>query len=175
MAAAFGSYDPNGSTPAWADIATLTASVALGIPSDSPTSASVSGEARTGGMRQTFATGKEWYDYFADRYGAQNVDWVSGSGRTVSWPSELPRPGTSEMIRVPPANRSGAFVSQLQSVAGPRPSGAIAHHTQPLGLNGIDNGLINGSWIQDTAHLTGHGSLNTIVNSVPYGTWVIIK
>lgn len=125
--------------------------------------------------RQTMATGKEWFDHFAGKYGAQNVEWTSGSGRTISWPSQLPRPATSEMIRVPPPGRSSAFVPQLESVAGPRPFDAIAHHTQPLGLNGVDNGLVNGSWVLRTPHNVGHGVLNPQVNSVPYGTWIIIN
>ena len=130
--------------------------------------------AESGAARQTFATGKEWYDYFAGKHGSQNVNWVSGSGRTVPWPRELPMPATTEMLRVAPGTRSSAFVSQLESVAGPRPTGAIAHHTQPLGLNGVDNGLINGSWVQGAAHQAGHSSVNSVVNSVPYGTWIII-
>lgn len=131
--------------------------------------------AAEGGGAQTFATGKEWYDYFAGKYGAQNVEWTSGSGRTLAWPSELPMPANTEMLRVPPGPRSSSFVSDLESVAGPRPVDAIAHHTQPLGLNGADNGLINGSWVDAAAHQTGHGAVNSVVNSVPYGTWIIIK
>lgn len=131
--------------------------------------------AENGAARQTFATGKEWYDYLAGRYGAQDVEWVSGSGRTIAWPSELPMPAATQMLRVAPGVRSSAFVSQLESAAGARPTGAIAHHTQPLGLNGVDNGLINGSRVQGSAHQAGHSALNSAVNSVPYGTWIIIK
>jgi hypothetical protein len=127
-----------------------------------------------GAVRQTFATGKEWYDHLAGQYGAQNVDWVSGSGKTMAWPSELPIPATTEMLRVAPGTRNPAFVSQVESVAGARPTGAIAHHTQPLGLNGVDNGLINGSWVQGAAHQAGHSAVNSVVNSVSYGTWIII-
>jgi hypothetical protein len=37
--------------------------------------------------RQTFATGSEWYEYYAQQNGGLNVEWVSGSGRTITWPS----------------------------------------------------------------------------------------
>lgn len=125
--------------------------------------------------RQTMATGGEWYEYYAGKYGAQNVDWVSGSGRTIAWPSELPMPATTSMIRVPPLTRSGTFVRELESVAGPRPPGTIAHHTQPLGLGGVDNGALNGSWVYSGPHTVGHGVLNPQVNVVPYGTQIRIK
>jgi hypothetical protein len=131
--------------------------------------------AESGGARQTMATGKEWFDHFAGKYGAQNVEWTSGSGRTISWPSQLPRPAASEMLRVRPPLRSSTFTSELQSVAGPRPPSGIAHHTQPLGLNGADNGFLNGSWVFESPHQIGHGVLNPQVNSVPYGTWLIIN
>ena len=126
-------------------------------------------------QRQTMATGAEWYDYFAGKYGAQNVDWVSGSGRTITWPTELPMPATTSMIRVPPPVRSGSFVRELESVAGPRPPGGIAHHNQPLGLGGIDDGALNGSWQISDPHADGHGLLNPQVNVVPYGTQIRIK
>jgi hypothetical protein len=125
--------------------------------------------------RQTFATGKEWHDYFAGQNGAQSVDWVSGSGRTMEWPSELPMPATTEMLRVVPGKRSPEFIPQLESVAGLRPAGAIAHHNHPIGLNGMDNGAINGSWVLEAPHQAGHNTVNSVVNSVPYGTWIILK
>ncbi len=56
----------------------------------------------TKGARQTFATGQEWYQYYAQRYGARNVEWVSGSGRTITWPSQLPLPANIVMVRVRP-------------------------------------------------------------------------
>ena len=143
---------------------------ALGRLTECPAAAAA---ADAGG--QTFATGKEWYDYYAGKYGAQNVEWTSGSGRTLTWPRELPMPASTEMLRVSPGPRGSGFVFDLESVAGPRPLGAIANHTQPLGLNGVDNGLINGSWVDAAAHQAGHGALNSVVNSVPYGTMIIIK
>lgn len=102
------------------------------------------------------ATGSEWYEHFAYKYGANNVDRVSGSGRTIDWPSELPLPATNSMIRVPPGPRSSSFVKQLESVAGARPSGGIAHHIQPLGIGGLDNGFTNGAWLFNPAHQLGH-------------------
>ena len=125
--------------------------------------------------RQTFATGSEWYDYYAGKYGAQNVDWVSGSGRTVTWPSELPMPLTTQMFKVPPPSRSSTFVSELESVAGPRPADAIGHHVQPLGLQGVDDGMVNGVWVSRPASQSGHGLLNRTLNRVPYGTEIRIK
>lgn len=124
---------------------------------------------------RTLITGKDWYDYLSETYGAQNVEWTSGSGVTITWPSELPLPATTEMIRVPPGPRSPSFPSDLETVAGPRPPNGIAHHTQPLGLGGPDDGFSNGSWVDAAAHQAGHTAINTVVNSVPYGTWVIIK
>lgn len=125
--------------------------------------------------RQTMATGSEWYEYYAGKYGAQNVDWVSGSGRTITWPSELPMPANSQMFRVPSPPRSSTFVSELESVAGPRPPGGIGHHNQPLGLHGVDNGATNGSWQFDPAHQNGHNPINSAVNRLPYGTEIRIK
>lgn len=124
---------------------------------------------------QTMATGKEWYDNFVSQYGHENVEWTSGSGKTIDWPLELPMPAEIEMIRVPPPPRSYTFTSELTSVAGPRPTDAIAHHTQPLGLNGVDNGAINGSWVLEGPHTDGHVLLNAQVNTESYGTWIIIK
>jgi hypothetical protein len=63
----------------------------------------------------------------------------------------------------------------LTSVAGPRPLDTIGHHIQPLGLNGVDDGIVNGAWLQSAAHSAGHGALNPVVNSVPYGTWILAK
>jgi hypothetical protein len=134
------------------------------------------GASENGAERQTFATGKEWYNYLAGKYGGQHVEWTSGSGRTVTWPSELPLPATTEMLRVRPVRGDPqVFAQQLESVAGPRPQGSIAHHVQPLGLNGVDNGAANGMWAFEPWHQPGHNSLNSIVNSVPYGTWIILK
>jgi hypothetical protein len=120
---------------------------------------------------QSYASGSEWYDYFVEQYGAENVEWLSGSGRTIEWPSELPRPATSQMFRVRPERGSSAtFARELESVAGPRPDGAVAHHNQPLGLNGADNGATNGSWQFNPAHQNGHNVINGQVNQLPYGT-----
>src|SRR5690606_4577724 len=71
--------------------------------------------------RQTMATGREWFDYLASRYGAENVEWVAGSGRTATWPGGLPMP-TGTMFRTPSPVRSSQFVRDLESVAGPRPA-----------------------------------------------------
>ena len=106
---------------------------------------------------------------------AQNVDWVSGSGRTVTWPSELPMPQATQMFKVRPPIRSSTFTSELESVAGPRPVDAVGHHVQPLGLQGVDNGEINGAWVPTTSSQTGHGLLNRTLNRVPYGTEIRIK
>lgn len=129
--------------------------------------------------RQYYATGSEWYDYYAGTYGAQNVDWVSGSGRTISWPTGRPLPPdgiSTKMFRVAPERKPAAqFAAELESVAGPRPPGGIAHHNQPLGLNGLDNGAINGSWQFDPSHQTGHDLINRQVNHLPYGTEIRIK
>jgi RHS repeat-associated protein len=124
---------------------------------------------------RTFTTGSEWYEFFSQTYGAGNVEWTSGSGRTMAWPTELPLPTNTQMFRVRPAARSRAFVSDsdLETVAGPRPLEGIAHHNQPLGLNGVDNGVLNGSW-QFELHQPGHDKINIFVNQLPYGTEIRI-
>jgi len=119
--------------------------------------------------RQTFATGKEWYDYLAAKYGAANVEWTSGSGRTVQWSSRLPLPGVNEMLRTRPLPRSSAFVKDIM---GPKPTGSVAHHKQFLGLGGPDNGTTNGAWVPYPDHVAGHAEMSE-VNRLPYGTWVI--
>jgi len=63
-------------------------------------------------------TGSEWYQHFATRYGAANVEWTSGSGRTLAWPRELPLPTNTQMFRVRPPKRSSTFITELESVAG---------------------------------------------------------
>jgi RHS repeat-associated protein len=129
----------------------------------------------TGAARQTMATGKEWYDYLAGRYGSSNVEWVSGSGRTIQWPSQLPAPPASEMLRVRPPTRSGSFVPGLASAAGPRPAGAVAHHVKPLFMGGSDSGTTNAAWTAEAAHQAGHATLNREVVPLPYGTWIVVK
>ena len=131
----------------------------------------------TAGPHQTLATGSEWYDYFAQRYGTQNVEWVSGSGRTITWPSELPLPANTQMFRVRPERGSSSrFAADLETVAGPRPPGAVAHHNQPLMLNGVDNGAVNGSWQFNPGHQAGHDIINSQVLTprLPYGTEIRI-
>ncbi len=118
----------------------------------------------------SFATGSEWYDHLIQQHGSQNVEWVSGSGRTITWPNELPLPENSQMFRVRPPLRSSTFTRDLERVAGPRPTNGIGHHNQPLGLNGLDNGLNNGSWQFNPAHQNGHNIINGQVNHLPYGT-----
>ncbi len=129
----------------------------------------------TGAARQTMATGKEWYDYLASRYGSSNVEWVSGSGRTIQWPSQLPAPPASEMLRVRPSTRSGSFVPDLTSAAGSRPAGAVAHHVKPLFMGGSDSGTTNAAWTAEAAHQAGHATLNREVVPLPYGTWIVVK
>jgi hypothetical protein len=131
--------------------------------------------AEGGGARQTMATGKEWYDYLVSQHGPSNVEWTSGSGRTISWPSQLPRPAATEMLRVRPPARSGAFTRELESVAGPRPGRAAAHHIQPLFMGGRDSGLGNASWLAEALHQAGHAQVNPVVIPLPYGTWIIVK
>ncbi len=119
-------------------------------------------------LRQTMATGREWYNALSATYGAGNVEWTSGAGRTIQWPSQLPLPAAgTRLFRVQPPVRSGSFVGDLTGVAGPRPPGAIAHHVTPLQLNGLDNGALNGAWVLEPAHQAGHGMLTPIINSTP--------
>jgi len=120
-------------------------------------------------------TGRQWYDYFASQYGAENIDWVSGSGRTITWPTELPVPTAHRMFRVPPAGRSGTFADELESVAGERPTDNVAHHVQFLQLNGVDNGAVNGAWVPDDLHSIGHAYTTPMINNVPYGVEFVIK
>jgi hypothetical protein len=121
------------------------------------------------------ATGREWYDYLAGKHGAGNVEWTSGSGRTITWPSELPLPDAgARLFRVRPAPRSTTFVDELTAVAGPRPPGHIAHHRQFLQLNGLDDGSVNGIWWPEAPHQTGHSLTTPMLNQTPYGTEFII-
>ena len=129
----------------------------------------------TSNPNQLAVSGRQWYDYFAQNYGAQNVDWASGSGRTMNWPSELPVPTADRMFRVSPPERSSTFVNELIGAQGPRPQDAIAHHVQFLQLNGVDNGAVNGAWVPAVPHSAGHAYTTPIINSVPYGTEFVIK
>jgi len=129
--------------------------------------------ASNSGGRQTMATGREWYDHLAQKYGAKNVEWTSGAGRTVEWPSTLPIP-PGQMFRVRPPARSPTFADELSEAAGPRPPGAHGHHNQPLFLNGVDNGAVNGSWQGGAGHAAGHGQLNPLIR-LPYGTEIVPK
>lgn len=147
----------------------------VGLPGSYPALAPAS----SAGFRQTFATGSEWYEYYAQQYGVANVEWVSGSGRTITWPSQLPLPANTQMFRVRPERGSPArFAAELETVAGPRPLGGIAHHNQPLMLNGIDNGAVNGSWQFSPFHQPGHNVINGQVlwprPGLPYGTEIRI-
>ena len=67
------------------------------------------------------------------------------------------------------------FAEELERVAGPRPPGGIAHHNQPLGLNGVDDGATNGSWQVNPGHQAGHDLINSEVNHLPYGTEIRIR
>jgi hypothetical protein len=120
-------------------------------------------------------SGREWYDYFAGKYGGQNVDWVSGSGRTIDWPAQLPVPTADRMFRVVPPDRSWSFVNELTSVEDSRPPDTIAHHVQFLQLNGVDNGAVNGAWVPADLHSAGHAITTPMINSVPYGVEFVIK
>ena len=133
------------------------------------------GAAEQATVRQTMATGKEWYDYLAGRYGSSNVEWASGSGRTIQCPSQLPTPPATEMLRVRPPARSGSFVPDLATAAGPRPAGAVAHHVKPLFMGGSDSGTTNAAWTAEAAHQAGHATLNREVVPLPYGTWIVVK
>jgi hypothetical protein len=135
----------------------------------------LAGAAEEGAARQTMMTGKEWYDYFSSQYGAGNVEWVSGSGRTIQWPAQLPKPAATEMLRVRPPTRSGTFVPDLAAAAGPRPPGAVAHHVQPLFMGGLDSGTQNAAWAAEAAHQAGHASLHPVVVPLPLGTWIVMK
>jgi len=129
----------------------------------------------TSGPRQTMATGREWYDALVQRYSAQNVEWVGGAGRTIRWPSELPRPHAGvRLFQVRPPARSSTFVRELSEATGPRPAHHVAHHRQFLQLNGLDDGALNGVWVLDELHMAGHGKLTPIINRTPYGTEFII-
>jgi len=125
--------------------------------------------------RQTFASGLEWYEHYVEQFGADRVDWTSGSGRTIDWPSELPRPNSSRLVRVQPPPRSPTFVAELEKAAGPRPPDAVAHHVDPLGLAGVDDGGVNGAWALRPSHKTGHAKVTPIINKTPYGTEFRIK
>lgn len=120
-------------------------------------------------------SGRQWYDFLAQKYGAQNVDWVSGAGRTIQWPGQLPVPTADRMFRVVPPERSSAFVSELINAQGPRPPDSIAHHVQFLQLNGVDNGAVNGAWVPRQPHGVGHGITTPFINNLPYGTEIVIK
>jgi hypothetical protein len=154
------------------DDACLIASIVL--PAKMGTRARSAERAKAASPRQTMATGNEWYEYLSKKYGPQNVEWISGSGRTVAWPKELPAPvADAQMYKVRPAPRCSSFVSELESVSGPRPTNAIAHHVQPLGLNGLDNGATNGAWVPPNRHRKGHAKLNKQTQRLPYGARVI--
>ena len=125
--------------------------------------------------RQTFGTGAEWHEYLSEKHGAENVEWTSGSGRTVGWPKDLPRPSADRLVKVPPPPRSKTFVPELVETAGPRPPGAVAHHVDPIGLAGADNGRTNGAWLLEPSHQRGHGQLNRAISSLPYGTEIRVR
>jgi hypothetical protein len=82
-------------------------------------------------------------------------------------------PQAKQMFKVPTGPRSSTFLSELESVAGPRPAGGIGHHVQPFSLQGVDNGAVNGAWVLDPAHTTGHARFP--LNQIPYGTEIRIK
>ena len=127
------------------------------------------------GARTTMATGREWYDHFVSKAGAANVEWTSGSGRTITWPSELPRPDEgARLFHVRPRSRSSTFVDELTKASGPRPPGHVAHHRQFLQLNGVDDGATNGVWCPDAAHVQGHAGLAPVIGTTPYGTEFVI-
>jgi hypothetical protein len=126
--------------------------------------------------RQTMGFGLGWYENMVAMYGARNVEWVSGSGRTIEWVDPwLPVPAQTSGFRVAVTERSSTFVAELEMAAGPRPAGAIAHHDWPLMLGGLDNGFLNGSWVLEPQHIFGHSLLTPQVQRLPYGTFVIIK
>jgi len=153
---------------ALADLATIWM---LGRVGPSP-----AGSAAVRNTENTLAvTGREWYDQFAQQYGAQNVEWASGSGRTITWPAGAPIPQAERMFRVRPETRSSTFAAELESVAGPRPPDSAAHHVQFLQLNGVDNGMINGAWARNPLHNQWHGVTTPQINAVPYGTEIILR
>jgi hypothetical protein len=130
--------------------------------------------AESAAARQTMATGREWYDNFVEQYGAENVEWVGGSGRTVPWPSEFDLPQGSMFRTRSPQPRSSSFIPELESVAGPRPPGSVGHHVKPLMCNGVDCGATNGAWVQEGAHVSGHNKIKAI-ERLPLGTEIVAR
>lgn len=118
--------------------------------------------------------GRGWDHNFVAQYGAENVEWTAGSGRTIEWRPELPVPEGS-MFRVrSPEVRSPQFISELESVAGPRPEDAIGHHVKPLMCGGADCGTTNGAWVQRPEHVGGHNAIKSI-ERLPLGTEIVVK
>jgi len=71
------------------------------------------------------------------------------------------------MFRVRPPQRSSTLISELEGVAGPRPTGRIGHHNQPWGLNGVDNSITNGARQFNFGQQNGHTLINGQVNQLP--------
>lgn len=129
----------------------------------------------TAAVERQLLSGKEWHDYLASEHGRANVTWESGSGRTIDWPADLPRPAATEMLRVRPPARDAGFVGDLTATHGPRPPDSIAHHVQPLFMDGVDDAAANGAWLARPGHSTGHGVLNPPVIAMPLGSWIIVR
>jgi hypothetical protein len=83
---------------------------------------------------------------------------------------------TGEKLKAgPPQITARVPFSSLGAIDAKPTFDAIAHHVQPLGLNGIDDGALNGSWEFKPFHQNGHTFLNGQVNDLPYGTEIRIK